>query len=70
MRNIEKLFEAVGCPDDLRVSYAQYYLRKEADEWWQVSKEVYLVDLEFTWERFKERIRACFYPRALRRKKQ
>ncbi|XP_021770728.1 uncharacterized protein LOC110734910 [Chenopodium quinoa] len=35
LREFEKLFGAVGCPENSEVGCATYYLRGEADLWWQ-----------------------------------
>ena len=62
IREFEKLFEAVGCPEESKVSSAAYYFQGEADTWWsEKSKEVTSIP-NFTWDKFVDLVRDKFYP--------
>ncbi|XP_021730682.1 putative uncharacterized protein DDB_G0292292 [Chenopodium quinoa] len=69
LREFEKLFGAVGCPENSKVGCATYYLRGEADLWWQ-QNEAKLRGLPgFDWTMFQEKVRDKFYPSFLQKQK-
>ena len=39
IREFDKPFDAIVCPEKLRVNNVVYYLRDEADLWWKQIKE-------------------------------
>lgn len=70
VRDIEKLFGATNCPEDMKIKVATFYLKEEADNWWSTVEVACLAESDFSWETFKERLRARFYPVALKWQKQ
>ncbi|XP_021747882.1 uncharacterized protein LOC110713743 [Chenopodium quinoa] len=71
LREFEKLFGAVGCPENSKVSCATYYLRGEADLWWQQNETTIraLPGFNFIWTKFQEKVRDKFYPSFLQKQK-
>ena len=56
------MFEAVGYPEESKVSSTTYYLQDEADTWWsEKSKDVASIP-DFTWDKFVDLVRDKFYP--------
>ncbi|GAB2217412.1 hypothetical protein Droror1_Dr00000595 [Drosera rotundifolia] len=64
IRNLEKLFNVVQCPETLRVNFAVYYLEGEASAWWSTIEER-AKEPTFNGESFKKLIRERFYPVSL-----
>ncbi|XP_057518416.1 uncharacterized protein LOC130799333 [Amaranthus tricolor] len=62
LREIEKLFDATGCPDAEKVAIGSYYLKKEADNWWGMVKVECLATTGFGWEQFSTKLKERFYP--------
>ncbi|XP_074314487.1 uncharacterized protein LOC141649704 [Silene latifolia] len=69
VRGMDKLFEAVNCPDKWKVGFVVYYLVGQADLWWETVKEKRNEE-GFGWAEFKELLRSKFYPVSLRRQKE
>ncbi|XP_021735740.1 uncharacterized protein LOC110702343 [Chenopodium quinoa] len=69
LREFEKLFEAVGCLENSKVGCATYYLRGEADLWWQQNERTIRALPGFNWTRFQENVRDKFYPSFLHKQK-
>ncbi|XP_021727804.1 uncharacterized protein LOC110694909 [Chenopodium quinoa] len=69
LREFEKLFGAVGCPENSKVSCATYYPRGEADLWWQQNETTVRALPGFNWTKFQEKVRDKFYPSFLRKQK-
>ncbi|XP_048493229.1 uncharacterized protein LOC125493759 [Beta vulgaris subsp. vulgaris] len=69
LREFDKLFDAIGCPANLKISNAAYYLREEADLWWIQKEDELLSNPAFGWTEFKEALRVKFYPAYLRKQK-
>lgn len=70
VRSMEKIFDAVQCPEKYKVNFAAYYLEGAADDWWSTVKEELRKDEKFNWDKFKEVTREQFYPSFLRRQKE
>ncbi|CAA0827386.1 Unknown protein [Striga hermonthica] len=70
IREIEKLFDATGCPEAEKVAIATYYLKAEADNWWSVTKVECRAILEFGWDQFVNKLKDRFYPTQLRWQKR
>ncbi|KAK9681902.1 hypothetical protein RND81_10G035500 [Saponaria officinalis] len=70
IREMEKLFIATQCPEDQKVGIATYYLQKEADNWWAISRAVIQAEPNFGWARFCEALKKRFYPEELRWQKE
>ncbi|XP_021747439.1 uncharacterized protein LOC110713288 [Chenopodium quinoa] len=69
LREFEKLFGAVGCPENSKVSFATYYLRGEADLWWQQNEATIRALPGFNWTKSQEKVRDKFYPSFLQKQK-
>ncbi|XP_021765941.1 uncharacterized protein LOC110730446 [Chenopodium quinoa] len=69
LREFEKLFGAVGFPENSKVGCATYYLRGEADVWWQQNEATIKALPGFNWTMFQEKIRDKFYPSFLQKQK-
>ncbi|XP_021714716.1 uncharacterized protein LOC110682696 [Chenopodium quinoa] len=69
LREFEKLFGAVGCPENSKVGCAIYYLRGEADLWWQQNEATIRALPRFNWTKFQEKVRDKFYPSFLQKQK-
>ncbi|KAK9681504.1 hypothetical protein RND81_10G007200 [Saponaria officinalis] len=70
IRVVEKLFIATQCPENQKVSIATYYLQKEADNWWAISRATIIAELGFGWAQFCEALKKRFYPEELRWQKE
>ncbi|XP_074290268.1 uncharacterized protein LOC141616999 [Silene latifolia] len=69
VRGLDKLFDAIHCPEIWRVEFAIYYLEGQADLWWETVKNR-REEPGFGWIQFKELLRSKFYPPSLRRQKE
>ncbi|XP_057532976.1 uncharacterized protein LOC130810869 [Amaranthus tricolor] len=71
LREFDKLFNVVECPEELKVNQATFYLVGEADYWWANSRSGLLkqVDGVFNWDMFKRAMREKFYPLHVRKDK-
>ncbi|XP_021743399.1 uncharacterized protein LOC110709485 [Chenopodium quinoa] len=68
-REFDKLFVAVACPNESKVSSVAYYLRGEADLWRQQNEQAERALPNFGWNVFKEQVRDKFYPIFLQKHK-
>ena len=51
---MEKIFEAMACTDEHKVTYATYMLVGEAKYWWKCTKALLQAqEIPLTWEQFK-----------------
>ncbi|KAK9749670.1 hypothetical protein RND81_02G142300 [Saponaria officinalis] len=66
IREMEKLFTATQCPEDQKIDIASYYLQREADNWWAISKIALQATPGFNWARFCEALKKRFYPNELK----
>ena len=69
IREFDKLFDAINCPENLKISNVVYYLREKADLWWSQRKDDLMSRPDFGWANLKEALRAKFYPAYLRKQK-
>ncbi|XP_056683826.1 uncharacterized protein [Spinacia oleracea] len=69
IREFDKLFEAIGCPEEERIPSATYYLKAEADIWWSTSRDDLVAGHGFNWEAFKDAMRDRFYPEHVKMQK-
>ncbi|XP_021859213.2 uncharacterized protein [Spinacia oleracea] len=69
LREFDKLFDAINCPEDLKINNVVYYLREEANLWWSQRKKDLMIKPDFDWEAMKEALRAKFYPPYLKKQK-
>ncbi|KAK9690534.1 hypothetical protein RND81_09G135400 [Saponaria officinalis] len=70
IREMEKLFTATQCPESQKIDVASYYLQKEADNWWTISRVTNQAAPGFGWTRFCEVLKKRFYPDELRWQKE
>ena len=56
LREFNKLFGAVNCPEESKVNSAVYYLRGEADLWWSQNENTLRAVPGFNWEVFQEQV--------------
>ncbi|GAB2254185.1 hypothetical protein Droror1_Dr00021994 [Drosera rotundifolia] len=68
VNDTDKLFDAVGCPEELKVGIAAYILIGQVDLWWGMIKNN--LDPDFEWEGFKELFQEKFYPTSLQQQKE
>jgi len=61
---MEKLFDALQCPEEWRVGFTGFYLREEADLWWATVRNRQY-ELGFGWRKFKDLLKNYFYPVSL-----
>ena len=67
---IEKIFQAMGCPKESKVKYAVYVLIDEAETWWGFTKTaVPDVGGVIPWEVFKNHFLDNYFPLDLRKRK-
>ena len=66
---MEKIFTVVEVPKSKKVNIGTFYLAGEADIWWNTIKHKWQ-ELELTWAKFTEELRAQFYPVTLQRQKE
>ncbi|XP_074277131.1 uncharacterized protein LOC141600780 [Silene latifolia] len=69
IRSLDKLFDAIQCPEKWRVEFTVYYLVGQADLWWETVKERKNEE-GFDWTQFKKLMRSKFYPPSLRKEKE
>ncbi|MQL70730.1 hypothetical protein Taro_003052 [Colocasia esculenta] len=64
LREIEKIFQAIRCADDDRVTLATYMLQERADVWWSSLLRTRFEDgaVEVAWDEFVRLFRAKFVP--------
>ncbi|XP_033134305.1 uncharacterized protein LOC117127762 [Brassica rapa] len=61
LRNLEKHFRAIHCPDNFKKDVATYYLTKDASDWWDNVEEYYM-GREIDWEYFKTKFERKYFP--------
>ncbi|XP_074361307.1 uncharacterized protein LOC141701576 [Apium graveolens] len=61
LREIEKDFELAEVKDDKKAQYESYYLRDEANYWWESSKAL-LEGKVITWEKFTDMFLEKYLP--------
>ena len=71
LREFDKLFNVVQCPENLRVDQAPFYLQEEVDYWWSNARDSVMSDPDnpLSWNKFKTLIRKKFYPPHIRKQK-
>ncbi|XP_057250690.1 uncharacterized protein LOC130591400 [Beta vulgaris subsp. vulgaris] len=69
VRSMDKLFDAINCPEKWKVGFAVYYSVGQADLWWETMKERRNNE-DFGWTQLKDLMRAKVYPSALKRQKE
>ena len=69
IQNMGKLFNALQCPMEWKVSFAVFYHKGKADLQWATIREKQH-EPGFDWKRFKELIKDHFYPMPLQKVKE
>ena len=62
LKEMEKAFDLVGVEDDQKCKFASYYLKSEANYWWESVEPLEEVE-GLTWDRFKELFLEKYFPR-------
>ena len=69
LRDMEKIFTENGTPEAQKVNQATFYLREDADTWWETEGQTISNQPNFDWDSFKGAIRGRFFPAHIRRQK-
>ncbi|XP_021746473.1 uncharacterized protein LOC110712332 [Chenopodium quinoa] len=69
IREFDKLFVALNCPEGMKVDQAAMYLKDKADIWWRDNVVILRAKPNFGWEVFKTSLRDNFYPPFLKKQK-
>ncbi|XP_021767697.1 basic-leucine zipper transcription factor A-like [Chenopodium quinoa] len=69
IREFDKLFVALNCPEGMKVDQAAMYLKDEADIWWRDNAVTVRAKPNFGCEVFKTSLRDKFYPPFLKKQK-
>ncbi|XP_027357215.1 uncharacterized protein LOC113866596 [Abrus precatorius] len=68
--DVEKIFHAMGCREEHKVTYATYMLSGEAEDWWRFASQTLLQeDGYIPWETFKATFLGNYFPRDLKKQK-
>ncbi|XP_057250668.1 uncharacterized protein LOC130591386 [Beta vulgaris subsp. vulgaris] len=54
LRDFDNLFTATGTPEAQKVDQATFYLREDADTWWESQGPIVRAQENFNWNAFKE----------------
>ncbi|XP_074265877.1 uncharacterized protein LOC141588329 [Silene latifolia] len=72
VREMENIFDAVGCPEDMKIDQAAFYLQGKAGVWWSNNKtkmREFYVESEgrlLSWEDFKGELKIEYVPEHVR----
>ncbi|KAG8377398.1 hypothetical protein BUALT_Bualt08G0028900 [Buddleja alternifolia] len=67
---LEKIFDAVECPETERVTCAAFIMEDEADRWGKLEQERFIVSHELiTWEKFVDCLYERYFPQSIRDQK-
>ncbi|XP_056696340.1 uncharacterized protein [Spinacia oleracea] len=69
IREFEKLFWVVNCPENMKIGQAVLYLKDEADLWWKENGTRLSVVEGFNWDSFVVALREKFYPPFITKRK-
>ena len=62
--SMEQLFDVLDVPANKKVKFATHYLKKEAGDWWRMSKEALKVP-GYSWDKLKKDMNKRFFPQEL-----
>jgi hypothetical protein len=68
LTEVEKIFDAIHCPDEKKVTFATFLLQGGAFDWWGVHKNKYSEGFLITWKIFKEEFYKKYFPESIQRK--
>ncbi|XP_008778906.2 uncharacterized protein LOC103698646 [Phoenix dactylifera] len=67
LKQIEKVFQALRCPDEEKVLFATFMLQGEAADWWEMEKgKLGPSDAPFIWEEFKKVFHEKYFSQGIR----
>jgi len=69
IRGMEKLFDALQCPEEWKVGFVVFYLEDKADLWCATMRERQY-EPGFGWSKLEEMIKDHFYPISLQKAKE
>ena len=68
MAETEKIFKAMGCLEEHKVTYATFMLQGEAENWWKFTKPTLMgPEGAITWNAFKNKFLENYFSRDLRK---
>ncbi|CAL1405461.1 unnamed protein product [Linum trigynum] len=62
IKEIERIFNLLECPDEARVEYMYYLLRSDAYDWWLTVPGAQDRTIRYTWAEFLEKFRKQYVP--------
>ncbi|XP_017412932.1 uncharacterized protein LOC108324499 [Vigna angularis] len=66
-RDMERIYEAKGCPDERKLAYTQYLLTGEAGHWWSSMRMILeRSETPITWELFRVKFYTEYFPNSVR----
>ncbi|XP_017426270.1 uncharacterized protein LOC108334848 [Vigna angularis] len=67
LRDMERIYNAKGCPDDKRLAFTEYLLTREASYWW-MSMKMIMADTQslISWEVFRSKFYEEYFPNSVR----
>ena len=70
LKTIEKVFHALRCPAEDKVTFATFMLQGEAADWWEIKiGKMGPNDVPFTWEEFRKVFYEKYFPQSIRLQK-
>ena len=71
IRELEKIFEVMGCTEEQQVIFAAYMLKDEAEYWWRGARELLAHQgRQITWQVFKDTFLEKYFPSTVRAEKE
>ena len=71
IREIEKIFRVMACPEEQKVPFGTYTLVEEAEYWWENTRQRLEAENQLViWEAFKEVFLEKYFPEDVRNKKE
>ncbi|WVZ70158.1 hypothetical protein U9M48_018846 [Paspalum notatum var. saurae] len=68
LTEIEKIFNAMHCPDEEKVTLAAFKLQGGAFDWWEAQKKKHEEGFLVTWKIFKDDFNKKYFPASVQRK--
>lgn len=68
LKQIQKILDAIGCSDELRVVFATFSLQGEADHWWEATARMLRRSLgtrPISWKAFVDAFYEKYFPRSV-----
>lgn len=70
-QEIKKIFRAMACLDDQKVTLGTYMLTKDTKYWWESTHQCLVAEARLvTWDVFKEIFLEKYFPEYIRNKKE